>query len=87
MDRVKIDQRYLNRLPRPTDMPDVPWVQWRVENMEELDRFLEEFVVDIRRVSGDQVVIRTPELNSEIQLSPGDCLVRTSPATPSKAPV
>jgi hypothetical protein len=56
-------------------MPDVPWIQWRVENMEELDRFLEEFVVDIRRVPGDQVVIRTPELNSEIQLSPGDCLV------------
>jgi len=78
MDRVKVTQRYLNGLPRPTDMPDVPWIQWRVENVEELVRFLEDFEVDIRRVPGDQVIIRTPILNSEIQLSPGDCLVIVS---------
>lgn len=75
MDRVEINQRYLNGLPRPTDMPNVPWIQWRVENVEELSRFLEDYTVDIRRVPGDQLVIRTPILNSEIQLSPGDCLV------------
>jgi len=82
MDRVKVNQRYLNKLPVPTDMPDVPWIQWRVENVEELVRFLEDFEVDIRRVPGDQVIIRTPVLNSDIQLSPGDCLVIVQQATP-----
>ena len=56
-------------------MPDIPWVQWRVENAEEVHRFLEDYVTDIRRIPGDQLLIRTPFLNSDLQLSPGDCLV------------
>lgn len=75
MDRVKVTQDYLNRLPTPTDMPNVPWVQWRVENMEELLRFLEPYVVRVKRIPGDQVLIQTPVVNSDLQLSPGDCLV------------
>lgn len=82
MDRVKVSQRYLNSLPRPVDMPDVPWIQWRVENVTEMYRFLEDEIVnklDVQvrmvRVPGDQIVIQTAVLNSDIQVSPGDCLV------------
>ncbi len=75
MERPKVTQGFLNRLEVPTDMPDVPWIQWRVENVEEMARFLEPYVVRIHRAPGDQLVIQTPIVNSEIQLSPGDCLV------------
>lgn len=82
MERVKIDQGYLNRLEAPTDMPDLPWIQWRVENLEEMADFIAKQIVDrlgskvrVIQVPGDQLVIQTLFLNSDIQLSPGDCLV------------
>ena len=71
----KVTQRYLNELPRPDDMPGVPWVQWRVENMEELSRFLEDFMVRIKQIPGDQILIQGAFTKADIQLSPGDCLV------------
>ena len=82
MDRVKINQGYLNRIETPVDMPNVPWVQWRVENLEEFSRFIEDNIVNalgvrvrMSRVPGDQLVLQTVVLNSDLQLSPGDCLV------------
>ncbi len=76
MDRPdKVTQGFLNRLPRPTDMPDVPWVQWRVENVEEMARFLEDFMVRMRPALGDQLIVQTAFTKGDIQLSPGDCLV------------
>lgn len=82
MDRPKVTQRLLNSLEVPTDMPDIPWVQWRVENVEEMYRFLEDeiankFNVQVRMVNipGHQVLIQTAVLGSDLQLSPGDCLV------------
>jgi hypothetical protein len=82
MERPKVTQGFLNRLEKPTDMPDLPWVQWRVENVEELGRFIEDHVVNkynvrarFTRIPGDQVLIQTAVLNSDLQLSPGDCLV------------
>ena len=76
MDRPdKVTQGFLNRLPRPSDMPDVPWVQWRVENLEEMARFLEDFMVRMKTVPGDQLVVQTAFTKGDIQLSPGDCLV------------
>ena len=82
MDRVKINQGYLNRIETPVDMPNVPWVQWRVENLEEFSRFIEDNIVNalgvrvrVSRVPGDQLVLQTVVLKSDLQLSPGDCLV------------
>lgn len=75
MDRVKVTQEYLNKLPVPTDMPDLPWLQWRVENVEEMTRFLEPFYVRIQPIPGDQILIQTRFTKGNIQLSPGDCLV------------
>lgn len=82
MDRPKVTQQFLNRLPRPSDMPDLPWVQWRVENVEEMVKFIEDnvtnpFQVNCRftRIPGDQLLLETPVVNSALQLSPGDCLV------------
>jgi len=63
-------------------MPDVPWVQWRVENLEEFARFIEDEIVNkfgakvyVKNIPGDQLLLQTHMLNSDIQLSPGDCLV------------
>jgi hypothetical protein len=75
MDRVKVTQRFLNRLPVPTDMPDVPWIQWRVENVDEMLRFLEDYEVRMVPIIGDQLLIQTAYTHGDIQLSPGDCLV------------
>ena len=82
MERPKVDQRLLNRLDLPSDMPDLPWVQWRVENVEEMCRFLEDeiankFNVQVRMVNipGHQVLIQTAVLTADLQLSPGGCLV------------
>jgi hypothetical protein len=74
-DRPEITQLWLNRLPRPSDLPDVPWVQWRVENQEEMARFLEDFMVRMVRVPGDQLLIQGAFSKMDIQLSPGDLLV------------
>ena len=82
MERPKVTQGLLNRLELPSDMPDLPWVQWRVENVEEMYRFLEDqiankFNVQVRMVNipGHQVLIQTAVLGADLQLSPGDCLV------------
>ena len=75
MDRVKVDQRFLNKLPVPTDMPDLPWIQWRVENIEEMVRFLEPYEARMVQIPGDQVLIQTRFTGGDIQLSPGDCLL------------
>lgn len=77
MDRVKVTQGYLNRLDKPTDMPDLPWIQWRVENVEEMIRFLEDYEVRMIPALGDQLLIQTRYTGGDIQLSPGDCLVIT----------
>jgi len=52
----------------------VPWIQWRVENLEEMHRFLEDYQVRMVPVPGDQLVIQTAWTKGDIQLSPGDCL-------------
>ncbi len=83
MDPPKVNQRFLNSLAKPVDMPEgVPWVQWRVENVEEMYRFLEDeiankFDVQVRMVNipGHQVLIQTTVLTGDLQISPGDCLV------------
>lgn len=74
-ERPKVTQLWLNRLPRPSDLPDVPWVQWRVENVEEMARFLEDFVVRMVPIPGDQLLIQSAAGKGGIQLSPGDVLV------------
>ena len=71
----QVTQRFLNKLPTPTDMPALPWVQWRVENVEEFERFLEDFEVRMKRIPGDQLLIQGAWHRWSIQLSPGDCLV------------
>lgn len=73
-ERPKVTQRYLNRLSEPTDLPNVPSVQWRVENMEEVARFLEEFEVRMRPAPGDQLLVQGLG-GMNLQLSPGDVLV------------
>lgn len=55
-------------------MPNVPWVQWRVENIEEVVRFLEKFECRMRQIPGDQLLIQG-WAGMNLQLSPGDCLV------------
>lgn len=75
MDRVKVTQGFLNRLPKPDDMPDLPWIQWRVENIEEMLRFLEPYEARMVQIPGDQVLIQTRFTGGDIQLSPGDCLL------------
>ena len=56
-------------------MPDVPWMQWRVENIEEMARFLEDYQVRMKLIPGDQLLIQTAHIHGDIQLSPGDSLV------------
>ena len=73
--RDKITQVFLNRLEAPTDMPDVPWIQWKVENVDEMLRFLEPYEVRILPIPGDQLLIQTRWTRGDIQLAPGDSLV------------
>lgn len=82
MEQPNVNQGYLNRLEKPTDMPKVPWVQWRVENIDELAEWIERHVatpfnVPVRFLPalGHQIVLQTDIVNSDLQLSPGDCLV------------
>ena len=64
-----------SQIALPTDLPaNLNYIQWRVENIDELAVFLEPFVCRIRKVLGDQIVVIFPG-GSSIQLSPGDCLV------------
>lgn len=67
-------------IAEPTDIPKGwKWVQWRVENPDELAVFLEDFVVRMRRAPGDHMLIQSPSKGPlpgmNLQLSPGDCLV------------
>lgn len=74
MEIIKVDQPFLNRLELPSDMPDLPWIQWRVENIEEMVRFLEDFEIRMHLALGNALLIQGHgKLN--LQLSPGDCLV------------
>ena len=64
-----------SQIARPSDLPDdLKFMQWRVENIDEMAAFLEPFVCRIRKILGDQIVVMFPGGGS-IQLSPGDCLV------------
>ena len=56
-------------------MPDVPWIQWRVENTDEMLRFLEPYECRMIPIPGDQLLIQTRWTHGDIQLSPGDSLV------------
>ena len=56
-------------------MPDVPWIQWRVENVEEMLRFLEPYEVRMVAIPGDQLLIQTRWTRGDIQLAPGDSLI------------
>ena len=61
----------------PVDLPKGwRWVQWKVENPDELAEFLEPFVVRMRRAPGDHMLIQSPGPHGmNLQLSPGDVLV------------
>ena len=63
------------QIERLTDLPKgLKYIQWRVENIDELAVFLEPFVCRIRRILGDQIIVIFPG-GGNLQLSPGDCLV------------
>jgi len=63
------------RIEKPTDLPaGHKYIQWRVENIDELAVFLEPFVCRLRKILGDQILVIFPGGGS-LQLSPGDCLI------------
>ncbi len=63
-------------IPVPRDLPQVDaYIQWRVENQEEVARFLEDFMCRIRPIPGDQLLIQGAFTGADIQVSPGDVLV------------
>ncbi len=63
-------------IPLPRDLPQVDsYVQWRVENQEEIARFLEPFLCRIKPIPGDQLLIQGALTGTDIQVSPGDVLV------------
>ncbi len=63
-------------IPLPRDLPQVDsYVQWRVENQEEVARFLEDFLVRIKPIPGDQLLIQGAMTGMDLQVSPGDVLV------------
>ena len=75
LGRSAVGQGKASKIAKPTDLPKgVHSVQWRVENADELAQFLEPFVCRLRRILGDQMLVIFPG-GSNIQLSPGDCLV------------
>ena len=60
----------------PRDLPPgCAHVQWRVENQEEVARFLEDHMVRIKPIPGDQLLIQGAFTGADIQVSPGDVLV------------
>ena len=63
-------------IPLPRDLPEVDaYVQWRVENQEEVARFLEDFMVRIKPIPGDQLLIQGAITGMDLQVSPGDVIV------------
>ena len=63
-------------IARPADLPPgVAFIQWRVENLEEMTRFLEPFMVRIMPIPGDQLMIQGALTAMDLQISPGDCLI------------
>lgn len=60
-------------------MPSIPWVQWQIENIEEIERFLEPYQVYTRRIPGNQLLVLGIINAMSLQLSPGDCLVLHPP--------
>ena len=63
-------------IPLPRDLPEVDsYIQWRVENQEEFARFLEPFMVRIKPIPGDQLLIQGAFTGMDLQISPGDVLV------------
>lgn len=64
------------KIPLPRDLPQVDaFVQWRVENQEEVARFLEDFMVRIKPIPGDQLLIQSAFTKMDLQVSPGDVLI------------
>lgn len=62
-------------IPMPRDLPKVDsYVQWRVENEEEVARFLEPFMCRMKAIPGNQLLIQGAFTGMEIQVSPGDVL-------------
>ncbi len=64
-----------SNIPAPRDMPALPWIQWRVENVEEISRFLEEWDVRLRAAPANNLLVQGGHTGMNLQLSPGDCLV------------
>lgn len=63
-------------IPLPRDLPKVDaYVQWRVENQEEVARFLEDFMVRVKPIPGDQLLIQGAITGMDLQVSPGDVIV------------
>ena len=63
-------------IPLPRDLPKVDaYVQWRVENQEEVARFLEPFMVRLSPIPGDQLLIQGAITGMDLQVSPGDVLI------------
>lgn len=63
-------------IPMPRDLPKVDkYIQWRVENQEEFARFLEPFMVRIKPIPGDQLLIQGAITGMDLQISPGDVLI------------
>lgn len=51
------------------------YIQWRVENADELAIFLEDYDVRMRRMPGDGMLVQGRLNGMNLQLMPGDCLV------------
>lgn len=75
MDRPNVTQDFVNKIDKPYDLPDYPWVQWRVDNVDDFRAFLEDFMVRIKSIPGHQLLIQGAFTSLNLQLSPGDCLV------------
>ena len=56
------------------------YVQWLVENPDELAVFLEPYDVRMRRIPGNGMLVQARHTGMNLQLMPGDCLV-IRPAT------
>ena len=63
-------------IPLPRDLPKVDgYCQWRVENQEEVARFLEPFMVRIKPIPGDQLLLQGAITGMDLQVSPGDIII------------